>query len=330
MNLLFINKYQPLFFDDFTMNSQDDKVMILLLKQLISINDINIMLIGPVGSRKTTLLNTIVREYYNNENINNNILKINNLKEHGINYYRTDVKIFCQTHSLIKNKKKFLILDDIDQIDEQCQQVLRSCIDKYHKNIHFICSCSNNQKVIESLQSRLNVIKLNKISIENIKIIMNYIMKNENIYITADAEQFLLNTCNNTIKTIVNYLEKFKLMNELITLEIVIEECSSINFYNLNEYIQSIKTNNLQQAIQILFKIYEKGYSTIDIFDSLFNYVKYTDVLLSEDEKYKLLPLLCKYISIFYDINEDKIELAFFTNECLLTIALGPIALGVA
>ena len=82
------------------------------------------------------------------------------MKEQGINYYRNDVKTFCQTSSSIKHKKKIIVLDDIDIINEQSQQVFRNCIDKYSNNIHFIASCSNPQKVIESLQSRLTIIKI--------------------------------------------------------------------------------------------------------------------------------------------------------------------------
>ena len=41
--------------------------------------------------------------------------------------------------------------------------------------------------------------------------------------------------------------------------------------------------------------------------------------LLTEDEKYKIIPYICKYITIFHNIHEDEIELALFTNN-LITI----------
>ena len=74
-----------------------------------------------MASGKTSLLNTIIREYYFDytpSEYAENILYINNLKEQGISYYRTDVKTFCQTCSNIKNKKKIIIIDDIDTINE--------------------------------------------------------------------------------------------------------------------------------------------------------------------------------------------------------------------
>ena len=127
-------------------------------------NNLNIMFVGNMGSGKTSLLNALIREYYKGiDNYKDNILYINSLKEQGINYYRTDVKTFCQTCSSIKNKKKIVVLDDLDFINEQSQQVFRNYIDKYSKNVMFISVCTNIQKVNESLQSRLHILKMNQV-----------------------------------------------------------------------------------------------------------------------------------------------------------------------
>ena len=79
-------------------------------------NNLNILFIGDIGSGKTTFLNAAIKEYYKGftyKQYQDNILHINSLKEQGINYYRNDVKTFCQTCSSIKNKKKIIVLDDI-------------------------------------------------------------------------------------------------------------------------------------------------------------------------------------------------------------------------
>ena len=153
---LFLNKYQPLYFKDF----EADAVLFDMLNTLINMENLNILFIGDVGSGKTTFLNAVIKEYYGNISPQDNILHINSLKEQGINYYRNEVKTFCQTCSSVKNKKKIIVLDDIDIINEQSQQVFRNCIDKYSHNVHFVSSCSNPQKVIESLQSRFIIIKI--------------------------------------------------------------------------------------------------------------------------------------------------------------------------
>ena len=74
---------------------------------MIKIDSLNILLIGNPGSGKTSLLEATVREYYNLDKLPiNNILYINNLKDQGIQYYRNEVKTFCQTPSSVLGKKK--------------------------------------------------------------------------------------------------------------------------------------------------------------------------------------------------------------------------------
>ena len=296
-----------------------DEEMLQILKTLILMDNLNILLIGDMASGKTTLLNAIIREYYNgysDKECEENILYINNLKEQGINYYRTDVKIFCQTCSTIKNKKKIIVLDDIDIINEQSQQVFRNCIDKFSHNVHFISSCSNIQKVIESLQSRMYILKIKPLKRQNLVNLVNKIKQSENIEMDNDAEDFIIKISNNTVKILINYMEKFKLLGEKITLDLAVNLCSNISFVTFEEYTALLKQNNLQEAIKMIYNIYDKGYSVMDILDNYFIFLKNTN-LLTEDEKYKIIPYICKYITIFHNIHEDEIELALFTNNLI-------------
>jgi DNA polymerase III delta prime subunit len=315
---LFINKYQPVYFEDFGI----EKEIIQMLKTLIILDNLNILLIGDVASGKTSLLNTLIREYYTgftSKEYEENVLYINSLKEQGINYYRTDVKTFCQTCSSIKNKKKIVVLDDIDMINEQSQQVFRNCIDKFSHNVHFISSCNNIQKVIESLQSRFTIIKMKPLKRENLLNLINMIQKNENIIMDDDAKDFIISVSNNTVKTLINYMEKFKLIEERITYNLANSLSTNISFLIFEKYTNLIKNRQLNEAIDLIYQIYDKGYSVMDILDNYFLFVKITD-LLTEDEKYKIIPHICKYITIFHNIHEDEIELAIFTNNLIQTI----------
>ena len=123
--------------------------------------------------------NTSYNEYYDGKVNKDNILYINNLNEQGIAYYRNEMKIFCQSSSLIKNKKKLIIIDDLDTINDQGQQVFRSTLDKYSNNVHCIASCSNTLKVIDSLQSRMNIIKIKPLHSDKLH---NIILAAFNIY----------------------------------------------------------------------------------------------------------------------------------------------------
>jgi replication factor C subunit 2/4 len=314
MNTQFLKKYQPLFFNDFTIDTE----YIELLNTLNKMDSLNILLVGNNGSGKTSLLYATIREYYKMKDIpTNNVLLINNLKEQGISYYRSEVKTFCQTPSIVPHKKKFIILDDIDFINEQSQQVFRNCIDKYSHNVHFLASCSNTQKVIESIQSRCTIIKLKPLSQPYLKIILNKIKNSEKLKITKNAENFILNICNNSVRLLINYLEKFKLLNIAIDEKKVKEICTNISFLEFENYTNSwYIERDLQKSIKLIYSIYNKGYSVMDILDSYFSFIKITNII-EEEVKYKIIIFILKYIAVFHTLHENDIELIIFTNELL-------------
>ena len=310
----FISKYKPYYLTDFCMNDKTTNV----IRTLIQIDDLNLLFIGPVGCGKTSLLYAMIREYYGihkDKNIpETNILFINTLKEQGIHYFRNEMKTFCQSKCSIHGKKKMIVIDDLDTINEQGQQVFRNYIDKYQHNIHFISVCTNIQKVIESIQSRVHIIQIKPPLQSDIANICDYIIKRESIHIEDDAKEYLLKVCENSIRILINYLEKFYIYGKTIDIQICKKMCANISVQQFDAYLEHLKSGQLKNAILLLYYINEYGYSVIDILDYFFTYLKQTP-LLNEKQKYLSIPLLCKYITVFNKIHEDGIELAIFTNE---------------
>lgn len=224
----FISKYKPYYIDDFNGN----ETLISVIISLIKINDLNILVTGPTNSGKTSLLYAIIRNYYNLDKTNllpeNNIMFINSLKEQGINYYRNEMKTFSQSKCSIYGKKKLIIVDDLDLINEQCQQVFRNHIDKYKANVHFISVCSNIHKVIESIQSRLHIIKLQQPDCNIVNNIMDKIITQENIKMSNEAKKYLLIFSKHTIRELISNLEKIAILYE--STEISIEDCKKNRF----------------------------------------------------------------------------------------------------
>ena len=214
-------------------------------------------------------------------------------------------------------KKKLIIIDDLDLINEQCQQVFRNHIDKYKNNVHFVSVCSNIHKVIESIQSRLHIIRMEPSCIETTHCVMNTIVKNEKLNITNDAKEYLLTFSKHSVREIISHLEKITILSEKDDI-IDIEQCkniiSNISYKQFEIYLQHIKKEELESAVEILYQIYDYGYSVIDILDMFFSFIKTTN-MLNEDEKYKIVPILCKYITYFHSLHEDIIEVVMFSSE---------------
>ena len=182
------------------------------------------------------------------------------------------------------------------------------------QNIHFISVCTNVQKVIESIQSRVHIIKLNQPTKEQVVKIMDRIIESESIQIDDESKEYLLMISNLSIRILINHLEKIYIMREPITLELCKKVCSNISFQHFENYLNCLMKKDIANAIEILYDIYDYGYSVIDILDYFFSFIKLTTII-EEDIKYRIIPMLCKYITIFHNLHEDCIELALFTNS---------------
>ena len=312
MNCPFVYKYMPSTLNEFDMESN----MKQLLYELIQSNIINIIITGDNCSGKTILSNIIVHEYYTHEtksNINDNILCINSLREQGVHYYRSDVKCFCQTASTIVGKKKIIILDDLDLINNQSQQIFLNYMDKYSHNVHFITTCSNPQKIIDNIHSRLINIKLSSITFEYLSSLLYKVIEQEHITIHKDAISNILSISKKSSRVLLNYLEKFKLINLPITNEIVYNLSTDIKHELFDTFTQYILKKDKINAIKTITNIQKEGYSVIDILEFYFLYLKMAQY--EDDIKYRFIQVLCKYITIFNTIHEDNIELLFFVND---------------
>ena len=109
-------------------------------------------------------------------------------------------------------------------------------------------------------------------------------------------------------------MEKFKLLNEPITIEKACQLCTNISFLIFEEYTNLIINKKIAEAIKLIYNIFDKGYSVIDILDNYFIFIKNTKCV-NEEQKYNIIPYICIYIAVFNEIHEHEIELALFTNN---------------
>lgn len=317
-------KYRPTSLEEFFVGVKNEISTESIIRTLLSLDDINILFVGDVCSGKTTLLNIMIREYYGLQKTDsipeNNILYINNLKEQGISFFRSEMKTHSQSRSSIFGKKKMIVIDDIDSINEQSQQVFRNYIDKYKHNIHFISVCTNIQKVIESFQSRVHIIRILSPTENQLLTMYNKIILHEKISLTEEAETFLLKYCKRSFRDLLNQMEKMFILDRKIDLSTCVNICSEVNNVHFEKYVGFLRNGDLHNAIRVVYEINNIGYSVVDIYEYLFSFIKTTNKI-SECEKYLIMPFFCKYITIFHTVHEDPIELALFTNKCFSVLA---------
>jgi DNA polymerase III delta prime subunit len=278
---------------------------------------INILLLGGEQTGKTTLASLIANQYLKGTDADH-CLFINNLKEQGINYYRTEMKCFCQTSPSIT---KVVVIDEIDEMTEQAQQIFLNYMDKYGNNVKFIIVGKYSQKIIEGIFQRCFVVQMKPPTEAYLFQLAKRIQVEEGMDITDEALRYVSTISYHSVNTLFNYLEKYKLLNIPITKEYIQLTHSSIHPFLFTQMTNHIFEKQRTEAIQCILQLYQDGYSVIDILDSYFQFIKYHDI--SDEKKYIFVKTICKYIIIYNTIHEHKIELILFVNECMVKISNG-------
>lgn len=314
MNSSLIIKYKPKELDDFNISDYTKELINIYLKN----GKLLFLIHGGTGYGKSSLINVLLNKYYKNDkrSINSNTIYINLLKEQGINYYRNELKNYCQINNLVNLKeKKTIILDDLDLLNEQCQQIFNTFINNY-ENINFIISCNDKQKIKSTIINKLELIKINNVDDIFIRKRIDKILENENLKLDNKCKELIISASNMSIPNMINNIEKLNLImkDDVIDYNLLENVSCNIMINDISKYIKLCKGNNLKDSIDHILNMCNNGFSVIDILEEFFLYIKFHSDL--EDKyKYEIIKLICKYINIFHNIHEDSIELIFLTNN---------------
>jgi DNA polymerase III delta prime subunit len=267
--------------------------------------DTHLLILGGERTGKSTLTTLLKRE-------NVDVMYIHNLKDQGIQYIRNDVKCFCQMSTV---STKQLIIDGLDELLDQSQQILLTYLDKYGHHVKFIATASNPHKIIDSFFSRFITIHVSPPSRTYMKQLLEQVVSNESIDIEPNAGDHLLTVCGSNVRIMLNYLEKFKYMGLPISLSFVEASHCEIEHKWLHDYTEAVLQRDQQKARSTILRLYQDGYSIMDIIDAYYNYI--SKLALDEAFRFKLIKIICKYITIFNNIHEHHIELLFFVDDCI-------------
>ena len=226
---------------------------------------------------------------------------------------------FFATHPLIfPTEKKIIAIDDIDELSDVSQQVICNCLNKFPNNVICIATCNNSLKVFNGLKSRMAFVSVFPPSHNKLLTICTDIIEREKIQIEPNIINLLVESSNSSYKTLLNTLQKLKILDAPINQNNIYELITSINFKTFNDFFTHLIHKNLQAALDTVFDIVHSGISVIDILFEFFIYIKDKKNTLSDEKKYEIIKCISKYMTIFNNIHEDTIEIAFFTNELYL------------
>uniref|UniRef100_A0A6C0ESA1 Replication factor C C-terminal domain-containing protein n=1 Tax=viral metagenome TaxID=1070528 RepID=A0A6C0ESA1_9ZZZZ len=308
--------YLPTKLKDIIMPNKDEILKKLLYH--IDTENMNLLFIGSNNTFKTVIIELLAEEYYKRKGIHNKNLIMNIDCFMDITFSSTinEIKTFCKTTT---HNKKMIIINNFDIINESNQQYLKIWMDNC-KNTFFIFGCENTNKINEIIQTRITPIYLDDLNTNNYNEIILMISKKENIQI--DNIDVLLKYKNITIYFIYNLFNKLKLLKKKHIKDItpyitLIDYTIFDNYFDLikmNTLTNTLTNTNIKESIKILFDLYDKGYSLIDIYHFMYEYIK----MSNNEHKYKIIEKLCLYIQYIYEGFDNKIMLMFYTNDLII------------
>jgi len=245
----------------------------------------NIIFHGPSGCGKRTIVHEFIQKIYNNdrEKIKDLVMYVNCAHGKGIKFIRDELKFFAKTHINSKDGDVFksIILLNADKLTMDAQSALRRCIELFSHNTRFFIVVEDKYTLLKPILSRL------------CEIYVPEPMMNGNM---INLYKYNLNETFNMKDNKINRLEWLK--KEIIK--------------------YSKQTLEINELIQISTKLYEKGYSGLDILELIEKY-KFIESIVTIEKKYELLLTFNK---VRKEFRNEKLLILFILNFLLLNTEL--------
>ncbi len=265
-----------------------------IIKNMIEDNCLSHLLFnGQRGVGKTTLIQTIVNEFYGNEQ-KFMILKLNASNHRGIDIVRNEIKSFVTSRMMFSTKPKLVILDEADAMTIDAQLALRRIMDKYSNNAKFCIICNYIRKIHPSIISRCLQFKFKSLKHQSMKERLNYINNKENLEITDDTMNKIISISNNDMRQSIFLLQALSFEKEKSS-----DKLCEIFKYPTNtqikEFIDILQLPLQDKIDNLLFLINNYGYHLSILIEIYFDYCL----------KYNLFDEIYKLANLQYNINGE-------------------------
>ena len=235
----------------------------------------NIIFHGESGSGKNTIVNKFINSIYHEDKnqIKNLVMYVNCAHGKGIKFIREELKFFAKTNINLKEGEIFksIVLLNADKLTIDAQSALRRCIELFNHTTRFFIIVENKYKLLRPILSRFCEI---------------YVP-----YPTENGETVNLHKYN--LQLTYNFT---KLRKE--------------RYEWLKKTFKRKKDYSYNDLLLLSTKLYEKGYSGVD----LMTYLENSDDLNSE-KKYQYL--IC-FNKIRKEFRNEKLLMLFMLNFILL------------
>lgn len=290
-------KYRPQSLEEIISPNREE-----LMGQLASLIDQqkNILFIGPNHTFKSVAMNLVLQDRPKEA-----ILTIDTFSE--LSFYnnpQNELRNFCKCST----KRKCVLIENFDIIHENNQQYLKEIMDECPK-IWFLLGCENTSKIHEIIQTRVTPLYFKPFTKIEYTQLIDRMCEGENVHI--HNPDVLLAYPNLTIYYLYNLFNKFALLG-VTDVSDVTPYITLMDTRILTHFFDTMEKEQLVEAAQVLFGLYESGYSLLDIYYFMYEYLK---TCPRREVRYLYIEKICFYIQYIYDGYDNKLALLFLTNE---------------
>ncbi len=276
LQLPWVEKYRPMVLDDVVGNEETIERLKLIAKDG---NIPHLIISGLPGIGKTTSIHCLARELLG-KNYSNAVLELNASDDRGIEVVRNKIKTFAQKKVVLPvGKHKIIILDEADSMTQGAQQALRRTMEIYSTTTRFAFACNQSNKIIEPLQSRCAILRFGKLSDSQILKRLLEIIDTEKCQYTDDGLSALIFTAEGDMRQAINNLQSTVAGFALVNSDNVFKVVDSPHPLIVRQIIAACYEGKIDDALQQLHALWNKGYSAIDIISTAFRVTKTMDTI---------------------------------------------------
>ncbi len=264
------------------------------LKALVKKKNIpNLLFAGPPGVGKTTAMLAFAADLFGNE-IKGNVLSLNASDDRGIDIVRGIIKDFARSVALGNVPFKLIFLDEADALTAEAQHALRRTMETNASVTRFILSANYSSKIIEPIQSRCAMFRFLPLAEKDVKKMLEYIGKREELKIDEDALGALYYVSEGDMRRALTMLQGCALHSKHISADVVHKIASRAKPKEIKEMAELALKAEFGKARELLDTlIISYGLSGEDILLQVYREIPNLDI--PEEKKIVLIDRIGEY-----------------------------------